>query len=280
MKTIGVVVDSTFNLPDDFLKDLNIQVVRPNIIIDGRVYTDGLDITNEEVVDAHMNGSRVTSSQPNPDAFLTAFEALRDQGYEDIVVMTVSSGVSGTHQSAVIAADMIEDLNVEVIDSKSSAMGGEIIIAEVKDDVLNGATLKEVATKMRTLVKRLEARITVDNLTALFKGGRMSRTQSVIGNLLKIKPIISVIDGKLELAGKVRTTKKVLEHIINEIKEHSPKEPLHIRIAPLGAIESAIELKELIQERFENAKVYVCKEITSVLSVHFGRGGLGVAWLG
>ncbi len=279
MKTIGVVVDSTFNLPDEFLNDLHVQVVRPNIIIDGRVYSDGVDITNDEVMDAHMSGSRVTSSQPNPEAFLMAFEALREQGYTDIVVMTVSSGVSGTHQSAVIAADTVENLNVKVVDSKSSAMGGELIIAEVKDDILGGSSLEEVTSKMRILVDRLEARITVDDLTALFKGGRMSRTQSLIGNLLKIKPIISVIDGKLELAGKVRTTKKVLDYIIDEIITHSPKEPLHIRIAPLGSIEAAIELKELIQKRITDAKVFITKEITSVLSVHFGRGGIGIAWL-
>lgn len=281
MKKIGIVVDSTANLIDEMMKDLNVSVARTNIIIDGVSYVDGVEITLDEVIQAAEEGKKVTSSQPSPQAFVDCYKEQFMHGYEEVVVLTVSSGVSGTYQSAVLSTELTEGMKIRVIDTKSCAMGVELLVDEVTEMIHSGANVDEVADELEALVEKQMIRLTIDDLNTLFRGGRMTRSQSIIGSLLKIKPIITVNpEGKLELVDKVRTHRKVLGYLLHVLDKYQPKtENLHVRIGHIKALEVAQQLKDMILEKFEDARVYISKEISPVVSVHLGKGGLGIAWL-
>ncbi|XMB85524.1 DegV family protein [Mycoplasmatota bacterium WC44] len=282
MKKIGIVVDSTFNLQESVAENLDFKVVNLNIIIDGVVFTDGVDVTSQDVYEALDNGKKVTTTQPSPDGFLEAYNEYIKEGVTDIICFTVSSGISGTFQSANIAKDLVEkDANIKVVDSKSGAMGCELLISELKEMMLSGDDFSLMHNDIQEIVKNMTTVLTIDDLEVLLKSGRLSKAQTLLGSIMKVKPVMALDeDGKVYIAGKVRTSKKVLDFIVNKVNETiNVKDFVHIRIGHINAIERAKNLKHKLEERFENAKVYISKEITPVMSVHLGKGGLGLAWV-
>ena len=281
MRKVGLVIDSAFDLLDDVKAGLNLEVAKMNIIVDGVSYVDGTEISLTEILDAVDAGKKVSTSQPSPQEFVDAYEKLKKQGCTDVLVMTVSTVLSGSYQSAQIAKELVDGLNMEFVNSKTSAMGGELMIAEVKDMFLNNVELSLIKITLDELVERLEVYLTVDDLSTLVKGGRMSRTQSFIGTLMKIKPILHVDqEGYIKMLSKVRTTKRVISRMIDMISDSLGNiEAPHFRIGHIVAIDVALEIKYRLLERFNKAKVVISNEITPVVAVHLGKGGFGIAWL-
>jgi DegV family protein with EDD domain len=281
MRKIGLVLDSAFDLLDEVKEGLTMEVARMNIIIDGVSYVDGTDISLEEVVEAVVAGKKVTTSQPSPEAYKVAYENLIAQGVTDIIVMTVSRVLSGSFQSAEIAKEFVEGVNIELVNSKTSAMGGELLIVEAKEMILNNEDILKIKTELEELVERSNVLLTVDDLSTLYKGGRMNKTQSIIGTLMKIKPVITVnFEGYLDMIAKVRTSKKVVTYMIDKITESIKNvDKLHVRIGHIMSKDIAIEIKRRIHEKFQNAKVVISNEITPVVAVHLGKGGFGVSWI-
>ncbi|XMB66754.1 DegV family protein [Mycoplasmatota bacterium zrk1] len=281
MSKIGIVVDSTFCLNKELLDYLEMEVVSLNIIIENRIYTDGVDISCEDIFDALDDHKKVTTSQPTPEAFLEAFNKLLEKGINNIICFTVSSGISGTYQSANIACEMAKDANIKVIDSRTSAMGGELLLEELKDLMHENSDYNVISTIMEEKANKLNTIFTIDNFEAILKSGRVSKTKAIIGTIMRVKPIMELDRvGKIFIAGKVRSTKRVFEFIINRIERTiSLKELLHIRISYISTKVNALKLKSRLEEKFKNARVFISREITPVLGVHLGRGGLGLSWI-
>jgi len=277
---VGIVADSTFNLCADLVEKLKVEVVRLNILIESKSYTDGVDIDCDMVFDAIDEKKKVTTSQPSPEAFLNAYKKMIDNGYNDIIVFTVAKSLSGTYQSAVIAAEMI-DANIKVVDTKTSAMGGDLLISEIGELLEEDISIEALFKKVDELVDNTKTLLTIDNMEVLYKSGRLSRAKAMIGSLLKVKPIMMLDKlGRIFVAGKVRTTRRVFDYIQNKIEESADKlSNIHIRISYIKTLENAKALKEKLQTHFQNAKIYICNEITPVLSVHLGKGGFGLVWL-
>lgn len=281
MRKVGIVLDSAFDLIEEVKEGLLLEVARMNVIIDGVSFVDGEDIDLREVIEAYEAGKKVTTSQPSPEAYKNAYDSLKAQGVTDILVMTVSKVLSGSYQSAEIAKELTDGVNIELVNSKTSAMGGELIIAEVKDMILNNEDITLIKEKMDSVVARANTLLTIDDLSTLYRGGRMSKTQSIIGTIIKIKPIITVDEaGNLDLIAKIRTGKKVVKYMLDKIAESVKNaEDLHVRISHIMSLEVANEIKEKILEKFETARVVISNEITPVVGVHLGKGGFGVSWI-
>ena len=195
--------------------------------------------------------------------------------------MTVSTVLSGSFQSAKIATEFVEGVNFEIVNSKTSAMGGELMIDEVKEMFINNVELSLIKSTLDTLVERLEVYLVVEDLSTLYKGGRMSRTQSIIGTLMQIKPVLHVDEeGYIKILHKVRTTRRALAYMVDRIAEAIGNvERPHFRIGHIKAIEVATIIKNLLLEKYSKARVIISNEITPVVAVHLGRGGYGIAWL-
>jgi len=282
MRKIGFVVDSTFCLSEEFVKEQNIQVVPLNIIIDEKTYRDNIDISLYEVIDASHAGKKVTTSQPSPLLYEEAYQALLDKGYQQVICMTISSTLSGTYQSAVIGAEEFEGKNkVFVHDSLTTTAEAELLLNVAIELADQGKTVTEILERIKEVKKTSGILMSIKDLDSLFRGGRLSKIQAIIGNLLHIKPIVEYWQGKTALIDKKRTDQKVFEYFIDYIEKkiEGVKGKLKVFVTHINALERAQQLKEALMVKFPQALVKVVKEVTPVLAIHVSYGGVALGWV-
>lgn len=277
---LGLVVDSTFSLPEDYIIEHKIKVVPLNVIIEGVTYKDEIDINLSQVMDNVSNGIKVTTSQPSPALFLNTFNSMKREGYTDIVCMTISSTLSGTFQSANIAASEVEGINITVIDTLSASIGAEIIARIVIDELNNGKLITEILAKVENLKKNNTILLNMENLNALKLSGRITKIKAAIGNLIRVKPILEYVTGKLNVISKFRTESSVMDYMVERLKNElsDVKTKIHVFVSHVRAMDKALRLKEKVERSLENIKVHISKEVTSVVAINLGYGGIGLAW--
>jgi DegV family protein with EDD domain len=274
------MVDSTFRLDVETVQKHNISVIPLNVIIEGVSYRDGIDVTFEEVMTASEAGHRVTTSQPAPGIFLQAFEALKEEGVTDILCLTMSSTLSGTYQSACLARDESEDIHIHVIDTLSTAIGAEMIFRILHRSYLEGATLEELLVKANALREQTTIMMSMRNLNALKRSGRISRIKATIGNLLGVKAIIEYVKGKVIINTKARTENHVIDMILEKMKEALSvvKGKVHIFVAHVADPALLQRIHNKIKMMFPNQIVELRDGITPVIAVNLGYGGFGISW--
>lgn len=282
MRKIGFIVDSTFCLNETFVNEHDIFVVPLNIIIDGNAYKDNIDITLYEVMDASIAGKKVTTSQPSPILYTEAIEAMLAKGYEQVICMTISSTLSGTYQSAMLGAeDYLEKGNVFVYDTLTTIAEAELLLNVAIDQVDLGKDAKEVLAHVSEVKKSSGILMSLKDLDSLFRGGRLSRLKTIIGNLLHIKPIVEYWQGKTALIDKKRTDAKVyqffVEYLASKVKDIKGK--LKVFVTHINAVERAEALKQAILNLFPEAFVKVVNEVTPVLAIHVSYGGVAMGWV-
>lgn len=216
---IKIITDSTADIDLEYAKKLDIEIVPLKVIIDGKEYKDRIDLQPDQFYQLLQDSEVLpTTSQPSPQDFLTLFEDAKNNN-DSVIVMTLSSVISGTYQSANIAKDLAEYENIFIIDSLAATQMLRLL-------VLKAVALREMKIDVKEMVKTLEEYKTririfafVDTLEYLYKGGRLSKTAAAAGTLLKFKPIIGLKEGKLEMFAKARGTQKATTKIIDLIHE-------------------------------------------------------------
>jgi len=274
---LKIIVDSTFNLDDDFIKDNDLHVVPLNVIIDHQNYLDG-EISIDEILTSLEEGKKVSTSQPSPIIFQDTFMYYRDLGYTDILCLTLSSTLSGTFQSASMAKEEVEGVNIVVFDTLSAAMGAEIF---AKVAVSNkDKSIEEIVQKLETIRKNSGLLFNMQNLNALKNSGRISKIKATIGNLLRVKPIIEYFDGKVNINSKCRTDSQVFNWIIGKMKFILDfiTTKIHIIVGHIRAENRVYNFYTLLKEAFPNAEISLRDGITPVIAINVGYGGFGVAW--
>ncbi len=265
---IGIICDSTSYFTKEFSKKHDIYIVDLSVIVDGNSFLDLKEINNQKLFSYMDQGKKVTTSQATPEGFL---EAMNEVGkkYSKIICFTLSSGLSGTYNSAMIAKDMYEgEALIEVVDTLTSGMGIKALVDKMIS--LKETRLDVVANTMRVFAKNSKTFLTIDDLQTLVNHGRMKIGQAMIGNILKIKPLLTLNElGKVEVVKRVRTSKKLLLSISSMIDDSVEK----VYITYVGQKENALQLVEFVKNRVE---FELCNEIGPVLAVPLGRGGLGV----
>jgi DegV family protein with EDD domain len=282
MRKIGFIVDSTFCLSEEFVKAQDIYVVPLNIIIGDQTYRDNIDITLYEVMDASIAGKKVTTSQPSPLLYHEAIESLLNKGYEEVICMTISSTLSGTYQSAVLGAEeFIDKGNVFVHDSLTTTAEAELLLNIALEQVELGKSAKDVIAYLTEAKKNSGILMSLKDLDSLFRGGRLSKIKTIIGNLLHIKPIVEYWQGKTSLIDKKRTDAKVYEYFVDYLvqKAEGLKGKLRVFVTHINAIERAEALKQAILNVFPEAFVKVVNEVTPVLAIHVSYGGVAMGWV-
>jgi len=279
MKKYAMVMDSTIYLTKEVIESNEISVASLNIVDSTTSYRE-VEIDNNFVFNLLDKGANLTTSQPSPGEFLEIFEEKINAGYEKVFCLTLSAGLSGTYQSALIAQNMLDDpKKVYVYHSNLAAYGSEMIALELIDMISNNLDEVEIDTRLKNIIGTSGQIFTVENLFSLAKGGRLSTTQAAIGTVLKIKPIIKMIKGKLELVKKERTTKKVhkfiFENIIEESKDYTK---YTFRITNTNSPEGALALQNEIESLFPDAKITVSAYLGPVFSIHVGKKGYGISW--
>lgn len=268
--TTAIVTDSTTSLPDEVRERPNVRVV-PLTFSFGleETYKDKVDISNAEFYEKLRESPTFpTTSQPPPGAFLEAYESLR--AYDNILVLTLSSKVSGTYESAVRAA---EERPVEVLDTKSAEMGAGLILLEALRVVDEGGEFEEVKQAAVEAVRCCTLLFAVGTLEYLEKSGRIGRAQRLLGTALDIRPVLRVEDGEVVPHKRTRGRKRQLAALLEETKPAAEAgHPL-----AYGHADAPGPLNELIDSLGVEGSFVV--EIGGVVGSHVGPGAYGVAYL-
>lgn len=282
LKNIRFIVDSTFGVKEDYIKEHQIEVVPLNVIIDDQTYLDGIDIPLYDVIDAVNAGKKVTTSQPSPGTYLKAFDKLFSEGADQIIVLTISSVLSGTIGSANAArAEHARMNDIFCHDTLAAHIQATMLLETAVNASLRGLEGEQIIEVIKTNYQDSGVLMSLNNLTILSKSGRLSKISSFIGNLLHVKPIVAYYKEKTEVIKKVRSSLKVYEFFrdfLLDLKEKCTGK-LHIRLTHVNAIDRAKALQKVLQEAFPDINVEIGLEITAVLAIHIAYGGIGMGWI-
>lgn len=277
-KKIAFVTDSTAFLTDELRAHPDVYVAPIVIISDGKEYEDGIDLTTEQLYEIIRTEKEVPkTSQPNVEKFKDLYEQLKDE-YEQAIAIHVSSKLSGTISSSTAGKEQA-DFDVEIVDSYSLSYQITLLMEksiELAEQELNA---KEIADELRAMTKSHKNLIVLDTLEQLYKGGRMSGAQFVLGNFLQIKPILSIGEnGELGMIERVRSEKKATRRMIELIKKSYEEN----KVSKLGVMhgnapEKAQNLKESLVAELPDLEIVV-GEVSSSLAVHAGEGAIAVFW--
>jgi len=282
-----IATDSCSDLTQKQVTDMDIKIVPMSLEIKGNIYFHYPDERNLKIKDFYQmlrEKEVATTSLINVGAFIEFFEPFLKEG-KDILYIGFSSALSGTIQSAKIAADTLlddyPDRQIEIIDSLAASMGLGLFVYYAYQQAQTGATIKEVAAWLEEHKLNLIHLFTVDDLGTLKRGGRLSGAQALLGSLLKVKPVLHVTDeGKLVPIKKTRGRKSSLQTLVDMMKERiEDASKQTIFISHGDDIEDATYTAELIKNAMD-VKEIVFGNIGPVIGAHSGPGTIAVFFMG
>lgn len=272
-----IVTDSTSDLSHAYLSDNDIHVIPLNLTINGEAYVDQVDISSEAYIQKMQEDADVKTSQPAIGKFIEMYDKLGADGSE-IISIHMTSGLSGTYQTALQASQM-SDSKVTVIDSKSISFGLGYQVQHIVDWNNEGYTTEDIVTKIAELQKNIKLYVVIGQLNQLIKGGRISKTKGLIGNMMKIKPIGTLEGGKIELIHNSRTQNASVQFLKKEISAFiGDRNIKSIGIAHANIIEFVDKVKKHFSEEF-NFTQFDTNVTTPVISTHTGQGAIGLVVL-
>lgn len=276
MKT-QIIVDSTADLMPEYKG--RVRVVPLTVHFGEEEYIDGVTIDHKTFYEKLVESDVLpTTSQATPDAFMKEFEAVKAAG-DSAVVITISSKLSGTYQSAMIAAGECE--NIYVVDGGSAAMGGGILAELALRLVDEGLNAREIAARLEEEKKKVVIVALVDTLEYLKKGGRVSKTVALAGTVLNIKPVLSVIDGEISMLGKARGSKMGNNLLVQEIEKAGGVDFSKPVLLGYTGLSDALLVKYIEDSRHiwdKGLETVRYTTIGSVIGTHAGPGAIAVAF--
>lgn len=277
--TIKIVTDSTSDIPKHLVDRHGIIVLPLTVHFGHEEFRDGVDITSDEFFKKLVSNQVLpTTSQIAPAVFKEVYERELKNG-NSIISIHISSELSGTYQSAVIARETLKnDKNVSVIDSRSTTLSLGMMVLKAAELAESGLSYEQIVEEIEKYKREVKLLIVVDTLDYLRKGGRLSGAQAVLGNMLNIKPVLTIEDGKVVVIDKVRGDKKAQKRIIELLKEMSNDiSGQAIGVANAACPETADEIKQLVKEEFGSTE-FIEANVGSVIGTHVGPGAYGIVF--
>ena len=276
-RNTAIVLDSTSDWPEAAERFPNVRVVPLYVRFGDEMFRDHVDLSPHDFYERLRQSTELpTTSQPTPQDFADAYEQLA--AYERIYVLTVSAKLSGTFQSASLAAEEHGD-RVRVIDTETASMAMAMLALSIQRRLEAGTTDDEIDALVERF--RLDNRVvfTVGTLEYLAKGGRIGKAQALAGTILNVKPILSVEDGVIIPISRVRGRQKALEEFGRLFVEATENRPgLHVSIAHADAPEWVDVLSDLVQKARPQAEIDVIATLGAVVGTHAGPGAVGFFW--
>lgn len=280
MRKIKVFTDSTHDLSKELIEKNNISVVPLYVNFNDEVYKDGENIDYKLLYKKVKElGVLPKTSAPSPSDFYNAFKPFIDEGY-DIVYVGLSSMISTTVQSAKIASEDFSD-NIKIIDSLNLATGVGILALTICDLIEDGLSIEEIEKEIiENYRDKVRTSFVIDTMEYLHKGGRCSALTSLLGTALRIKPIIAVNDGKLDVAKKARGKRDKIANIMKEelINNKDSIDTKRFFVTHSECDEVAKQIKNDLLKNTDIEEVYITNT-GSIISSHCGPGTLGLVYL-
>ena len=285
MRNFIISTDSTGDLPSSYLKENNISIHPLYYILDAEEYIPGVkDMPVKDFYQALKNGKMPTTSAANPENVMDKMKEQVEKGY-DILHISFSSGLSSSYNTTQICAESVmeefPEAKIIVVDSLSGTVGQGFLVMKAVDMKKQGKTIDEIATWLNENKKHVIHEFIVSDLNHLFRGGRLSKTQALVGTMLNIQPILHMDDeGKLANIGKVRGRKKALHVLADNIEKNVDIKNLkEVFISHGDCIEDAQYLADRIKHKYGIENIMI-QDICPTIGAHTAQGTVVVAYFG
>lgn len=271
---VAIVTDSTAYLSQEALARHGITVVPLTVVIGDEAFEEGTEISAPAVARALQRRRPVTTSRPGPAEFAACYRAAADAGADHIVSLHLSAEFSGTHDAALVAA-RDAPVPVRVVDTGMVAMALGFTVLAAAETAGSGGTADEVVAAAEKRAADTLAFFYVDTLDYLRRGGRIGAAQALFGSALAVKPILQLVDGRIEPLEKVRTASRAITRLEEIVVERAGGRRVAIAVHHLAAADRAAALAERLRERVPGLDELVVSEVGAVIGAHAGPGLLG-----
>lgn len=280
---IAVVTDSTAYLPQETVEKYNIKVVPIPFIIDGQVYNEGEDISTAEFYEKLRTSETFPStSQPAVGELIELYQSLGKEGYDTVISIHLASTISGLHQTLVNLADELTDIKLVPYDSQITVMLMGNLVIEAARLAQAGASLDEILGRLDALRATTNEYFIVDDLQNLVRGGRLSNASAFIGNVLKIKPILTFDNDSHKIVAfeKVRSTKRALKRVEDLFAEEMVHINYPVRIIVIHAndLPAAEKWQAKLKTQYPDCQIDI-SYFGPVIGTHLGEKALALAWM-
>lgn len=279
MSNVKIFTDSTSDLTPEIIKSRNISIVPLYVNFDDKSYMDGVDITTKQLYEkVEEQGKLPKTSAASPGDFYKAFKPYIDKG-DDIVFIGISSNLSSHLQNAFIASKEFPEGRIHIIDSLNLSSGIGLLVLKASDYAEQGLSASEISEKIKNIVPKIRTAFVIDTLEYLHKGGRCSGVENLVGSMLKLRPIVSVVEGRMvpcqKVMGKRERALNTLLNNVLKIKDSIDPE----RIMVTHSISNDADfLKDELRKNLE-VKEIIETQAGCVISSHCGPNTIGILYL-
>lgn len=273
----AILIDSGCDLSPEIIEQYDLKVLRLKVMYGDTVYDDGFDIDPLEIYRRFPDDIPKTST-PNMQDVNDVVDSIRKEGYENIIAITISSGLSGTYNAVAMTFNEIEDLNTYAFDTRNISIGSGLFAVWAARELENGRSFQEVIEGLERKVNDSKVFFYMDTLDYLRKGGRISPAVAVVGKALNLKPVISCNEkGVYYTVAKIRGSHKGLNKLFNSAMEFA-KEGDKVMIGLMNGKdpETAAQVKPMIMDTLPGCEIIVDKQITATMAIHTGPGLIGI----
>ena len=276
--SIALLVDSGVDLPKDISNQAGIYEVPLNIIYKDATYIDNVTITSDEIY-ARLDTEIPSTSLPDGNAIHAIVEQILADGYTQAIVLTISTGLSGTYNALKLNLEHFPQLETAMIDTKNITMGAALQGVYAKELIDSGLDLATIESRLNANIPNAKVYFSLPTLEYLKKGGRIGLVSSVIGHALNLHPVISCNEeGVYHTVTKARGRKRSLEKMIQDAEKFVASSTLYdIGVAHSNCPEDAKALMATIKERLPHSNIFLFDQVTPALGVHVGPDGVGFA---
>jgi DegV family protein with EDD domain len=281
--TLAIVTDSTSYLTEDEVKKFNINVMPIPVIIDNKMYKEGVDFTTDEFYDLLASSAEFPkTSQPATGEWLELFEQLKSDGHDEALVISLSSTISGTINTVTSLENAIEGFKVHSYDSKLTVRIMGLLVLKAAQMAEAGKSMDEILTVLNQLTPTIDEYFVVDDLQNLARGGRLSNASAILGSMLRVKPILTFDNESNYIVPfeKVRSMKKALgraEDLFVQAKEEADY-PLHGLVVHGNSLEAGEKFRDAMQEKYPDVP-FDLSYFGPVIGTHLGSGAIALAWM-
>ncbi|SHE33557.1 EDD domain protein, DegV family [Marinitoga hydrogenitolerans DSM 16785] len=252
----AIIIDSGCSPTNDWIKKYNLNFMGMKIYIDGKEYTDGVDLSHEYFYDVVKEAKDIHTAQPSLKEIMNFYERLKEKGYDEIVDIHFSSKMSGLYNTSKMAKNMLNDINVKIVDTKMVSIGASFVarrIVELLED--ENRSFEDVEKLISTIINNTFMEFSVPTLKYLIKNGRIGKAAGMAGTLLKIVPVLTVEDGEITPLAKVRGINKAYKIMSDKAFEFIKDKPHNIKIYKVHGFDSNKEQENTVfnmfMEKFE-----------------------------
>lgn len=273
---VAVVTDSTSYLPIGVAEELDIRIVRLQVGLGNRAGFEGTDVSPADVTAVLQRHGTVTTSRPTPADFVASYRAALEAGAETVVSIHLSGQLSGTCDSARLAAGEFPAGTVRVVDSRATAMALGFAVMAAAEAARHGADTEAVARAATECIDHSASLFYVDSLEWLHRGGRIGTAAAVLGTALAVKPLMHLLDGRIVPMEKVRTSSKAIARLVELAVTAAGDDEVDVAVQHLASPDRAAEIARQLKESLPRLRDLHESEVGAVVGAHVGPGLLGV----